>query len=517
MMNNFVHDLQAILSSNVPPSCDEARSLRQLLQQEESTFSALFENITRLQVHLSTLVEQHRDSQIKVQQYRAALSSARILPPELVRKIFIYCAEEPPITWPPSPSRLPLSLAQICSGWREVALSTPELWSNINFRASSFMGVEKFKELAELWLSRCGVKPASLAFTTSCHPERFSNPLGDVIVQNTSRIGSLELHLPTTLFNAFSDYPPEAFPQLRALRLHGTPVDFREEGGYRLWNLEFSPFQFSPHLTDVVISIPRTHINLEGLNLPWPQLSSLHLAESIVSHDAMLRILDRCRNLTSCSARLVANNEITAPSDVEVTVPLLKSLSLQSEAGELNGFLRYITLPVLQTLALHVHPNNTWDSEDLIRLVSRSQCRLAGLAISGRTLQPDGFIDLLHAIPTVQELDMMFVSFVTDDILKWMSPMTVYEDPIVPCLRVLKLREMTLKCSPDSVRRFVATRGWPVAEWQSLVEGRGHQRQEVQRLEKLVIRSKMGRFGSEWTERLLEFQDRGLDLSYGFH
>ncbi|KAJ3574982.1 hypothetical protein NP233_g1401 [Leucocoprinus birnbaumii] len=513
MMDKFVHDLQTILSSNAPPSCDEATSLRRLLQQEESTFSTLFESINQLQAHLTSLVEQHRDSQIKVQQYRAALSSARVLPPELVRRIFIHCVEEPPITWPPSPGRLPLSLAQICSGWREVALSTPELWSNINFRANSLRGIEKFKELAELWLSRCRIASASVAFTTNCHPERFSNPLGDVIARNSSSIGVLELHLPTTLFNAFSDYPPEAFPRLRTLRLHGLPIYIPMEGGYRLWNSDFSPFQFAPHLTDVVISIPKTRLNLEALNLPWSRLSSLHLAESVISPDAMLRVLDKCSSLTSCSARLFADNEITTPNS-EVNVPALTSLSLQADAGELNEFFRYITLPVIQTLSLHAHPSSDWDTQGLMHLISRSQCRLASLTISGRTLEADGFIDLLHAMPAIQELELMFVSFVNDDILGQMSPMTVHEDPIVPNLRAFRCREMSLKCSPNCVRRFIAARGWPVEEWKGWMEVDDGQRQKIHPLEQVVMRSKMGHFGSQWTEKLLEFQNRGLDLSY---
>ncbi|KAJ6527670.1 hypothetical protein B0H19DRAFT_887753, partial [Mycena capillaripes] len=49
------------------------------------------------------------------------------LPPEIVSRIFVECLPGHGRVRP-SPDAPPLSLAQICRHWREIALSSSELW-----------------------------------------------------------------------------------------------------------------------------------------------------------------------------------------------------------------------------------------------------------------------------------------------------------------------------------------------------------------------------------------------------
>lgn len=486
-----------------------------MLEQEATAFPALVKDILQLQAQLSTVIKRHHDACVRINRYQAALSSARLLPPELVRRIFLLCTEGYNVKASPSPNIAPLSLAQICSGWREVAVTTPELWKDIAFQADSPRSITNFKELAQVWFSRCYTKPVSLAFSSNCQLETAQNLLLDVVAPYSTYIESLELRVATAFFRAFTEYPPEAFPRLRCIRFHGTRTDHHLQGGWRLWDSATAPFQFAPHLKEVFISIPETRVNLEDMNLPWSQLSSLHLAESIVAPGAMLRVLALCSNLVSCSVRLVADSVISSVMDV--TLPSLASFSLHMETGELADFLRCLSVPAIQSLSLHLVPNATWHPDALIHLLSRSQCRLDHLSISGLTIDPDGFIELLHIVPTLQVLDIMFVSFMTDEVLGCMTPTTVYEDPALPLLKVFKWREISLKCSPGHIRKFITSRGWSSGEQATQVKGEGREGPKVVRLESLVIRSKVGHFGSEWKENLEEFKNRGLDLSYGMH
>ncbi|KAF9448853.1 hypothetical protein P691DRAFT_704278 [Macrolepiota fuliginosa MF-IS2] len=511
-MSVLVQDLETILSSNIPPTRDEAASLRELLSQQEFALSILYKDITRLQARLKILVDRHRQGHTKLQQYQAALSSARVLPPELVRKIFIQCAADLPIDKPPSHRTPPLSLTQICSGWRDVALTTPELWSRFMFRVDCPEDVTGFKELVHLWFRRSHTRPLSLVLSTTCQPGAIPNPLLDTLQSYTENIASLDLDIPTPYLSALAEYPQDSFTCLHSIRFRGTRLDGVEEGGLSLWTPTSSPFQFAPNLTDVFISIPRTRVILEGLNLPWSQLSSLRLAETIVTSDAMLRVLGLCTNLTTCSARLVTNEVITAS---EITLSSLTFLSLYAEVGELAAFLRYISVPAIKNLSLHLVPNMTWDPEALIDLVSRSQCQLDQLSFSCYTIDPDMFITLLYAIQGLRTLDMMFVSFMTDDVLERMTPATVHEDPPLPLLKELRWREVSLKCSPRCVRRFISARGWPLEPSVGYVRGNCRQGLQVAQLEGLAIRSTIGHFGPEWSENLDDFKGRGLNLSYG--
>jgi hypothetical protein len=505
-----MHNLDAILSSNIPPTCGEAAFVKGLLKGEATTLSALFQDIAHLENRLRTLYEQYRDSHAKVQRYQAVLSPVRLLPPELVRRIFLFCIGDSAVEVPPFPNTPPLSLAQICSGWREVALATPELWKNITFSGDSTHGIANFKNLAQLWLSRCHTTPASLTFSLRCQTA-IDNLLLDVIAPYSTSIEALELHLDTALFAAFADFPPEAFPRLRRIRFYGSRIEgHSSRGGLRLWDPVTVPFQFAPQLTDVFISIPETKIDLEDLNLPWSQLSSLHLAESIVTSTAFLRVFAACSKLVSCSVRVVSENA-TTPADSDITLPFLTSLSLFVEAGGMAEVLCNISTPAIKTLSLRVVPHEVWYPDALIQLVSRSRCRLDRLSVSGLTADREGFITLLNELPTLQTLDVMFVSFLSDGVLDFMTPVSNYEVPILPLLKVMKWREISLQCSPESVRQFIISRGWPVGE-----QGR-KERPNINRLESLVIQSTVGHFGSDWIKNLEEFRYRGLDLCYGVH
>ncbi|KAF7784791.1 hypothetical protein Agabi119p4_956 [Agaricus bisporus var. burnettii] len=507
-----MHNLEMILSSNIPPTRDEATSVKGLLDGEATTLSALLEDIAHLQNRLHILRERYQDSHAKVQRYQAVLSPVRLLPPELVRKVFLLCTEESVTElMTPLSNTPPLSLAQICSGWREVALATPELWKNIAFRGDSTNGIANFKNLMQLWLSRCHTTPIALTLSLQSQTA-IDNLLLDVVAPYSTSIETLELHLETALFAAFADFPPEAFPRLRCIRFYGTRVENNtSRGGLCLWDPITAPFQFAPQLTDVFVSIPETKINLENLNLPWSQLSSLHLAETIVTSTAFLRILAAGSNLVSCSVRCVSENVTTSADSDIITLPFLTSLSLFMEAGNLAEVLRNISIPAIKTLSLRLVPHEVWYPDALIQLVSRSQCHLDRLSLSGLSVDREGFIALLNEMPTLQMLDVMFVSFLSDDVLDFMTPVSLYEIPVLPLLKVMKWREISLQCSSESIRQFIISRGWPVGEQV------GRARPNVNRLERMIIKSTVGHFGSDWMKNLEEFRFRGLDLCYGVH
>ncbi|KXN84812.1 hypothetical protein AN958_12106 [Leucoagaricus sp. SymC.cos] len=516
-----VRDFQTLLSSNVPPTPEQATSLMELVQQEEYVSSKLLEDIARLQTQLDALVEQSCGSRMKAQQYRTVLSTARVLPAEIVRRIFIHCAEDSPVPLFPKARGHPLSLAQICSGWRKVALSTSELWNTINFEANSSTGVDKFIKLAREWFSRCHTGSVSLAFATRCRSPNVSELLSDIITKNSSKIGRLELHLPTPFLTAFEKYPPDAFPLLRNLELHREENFTAGDQGYRLDSRAFTPFQSAPNLTGVFISLPFTDVTPEDINLPWSQLSSLNLGATMIQPDEILRVFAFCSKLNSCTVFLFNGQDWSG----RITLPHLTTLSLRIAPCELSEFLHCITVPALQTLDVYLFrigqfASVIWNTQSFTQLVTRSQCRIERLVIEGRGLEMDGFADLLCSIPTLRELTLKNVSsdgpLSAIDALLRMTPNN-YEDPVLPLLRVLRWKESKICWSAVAIRRFIATRGWPVPEHSEFLVEEGDQRQGVQRLETVDIRSCKERFRFEWDEQLLEFKNRGLDLSYVMH
>ncbi|KAJ7236201.1 hypothetical protein C8J57DRAFT_1571064, partial [Mycena rebaudengoi] len=90
------------------------------------------------------------------------------LPVEITSSIFLHCLPSHGRVIP-SPSSAPLLLAQICHHWREVALSTGELWSSL-YPSTSFdlaytmppARDHALRTLIQTWFSRTKKAPLSL-------------------------------------------------------------------------------------------------------------------------------------------------------------------------------------------------------------------------------------------------------------------------------------------------------------------------------------------------------------------
>lgn len=178
--------------------------LRQLLHQEELGSATLVEDIAQLQAHLNNLVEQHQVKFLLPGSFTASNLAPGPRPSPIITRTDFWVR------------------AGRAQHFRAlVHYQFPGEFSDgggkVELVDSSFLGIH-----GQL-LSRENFKPSHLC---------------DVVAQNSSRISTLELHLSTSLFDAFSDNPPRAFPQPRTLRVYGTPVDLLEQTGHCLWSAE---------------------------------------------------------------------------------------------------------------------------------------------------------------------------------------------------------------------------------------------------------------------------------------
>lgn len=104
-----------------------------------------------------------RDSLLaKIQAYSGCISSVRQIPREIWEQIFILCIDETPSISARSSS---LSLGAVSRLWREVAINTRYLWSNIRIPISgSDIGRDQERaDIIELWLSRSRGLPLSVS------------------------------------------------------------------------------------------------------------------------------------------------------------------------------------------------------------------------------------------------------------------------------------------------------------------------------------------------------------------
>ncbi|KAF5371986.1 hypothetical protein D9615_008145 [Tricholomella constricta] len=120
----------------LPTFGDRAQRTRDTRDHVQRTIAQQESELTRLQTILDTIQASHGVLKSRIEKLDSAIAPHKKLPPELLSIIFLYCAE------PSLALRLrsrdgseyarsmTLSLAAVCSSWRQVAISTPALWKH---------------------------------------------------------------------------------------------------------------------------------------------------------------------------------------------------------------------------------------------------------------------------------------------------------------------------------------------------------------------------------------------------
>ncbi|KAF8205659.1 hypothetical protein K438DRAFT_1757013 [Mycena galopus ATCC 62051] len=94
--------------------------------------------------------------------YAPVSRRALALPLEILAEIFTYCVPDDREFIIPTLTTMPLVLCGLCRQWREVAISTPELWNSLVLVMELAAEAEGYVDLCRTWLSRARRSPLSL-------------------------------------------------------------------------------------------------------------------------------------------------------------------------------------------------------------------------------------------------------------------------------------------------------------------------------------------------------------------
>ncbi|KAJ7487928.1 hypothetical protein FB451DRAFT_1390902 [Mycena latifolia] len=275
----------------------------------------------------------------------------------------------------PSPRKAPLVLAQICHQWREIALSTSDLWRSIDltFRSSSVRRLPDGKEyedapnegalpLLETWLSRTKERPISLTLRSKY--DQPSPQLLELIPSFAAQFHRMELQLSPQNYQHLLAMPA-AFSQLRDLAIHCYPHSdenlasiFGRAPALRTFRILTNPRPFSPF----------------G---PYPVLTSLELRQTAMP--TLLDALIQFPLLLHLKAHLHAPINTGRPA-IHIA-PHLQSLIINTSVGypaPVDPVLNWLTLPNLRRLELHHNPQ----FDVLSAFLTRSSCILEHLALT---------------------------------------------------------------------------------------------------------------------------------------
>ena len=420
------------VNTNYVPNMAERQEIAEYITTVNQELSDLDAKTKEISSAFWQVVRTRHRLQTSASQHQALISPLRRLPPELLQSIFVCCL--------PShrnavmhASEAPVLLGRVCSEWRQISLSTPEVWSslhivppnvNVSNLTASAARFKRKRELIEMWLGRSGACPLNISFvwfaSNSEDETRLCASLLEALVPMCRRWQMLDFQVPLKMFTPFIGLTVKDVPLLEGLSLtdnrppsvHIDVVDRWPESlmfAENLTNLK----NFSLTFFSGAIWLP---------SIPWHQLSTLYLESNISfffqDSREMLSTLAQCSHLESCTLKFpLSHTSFTSTFeklDQPITLPQLQALCLDGDQHLQSTFHMSNTLinlcaPKLRKLEIFGRsrsPEGNIVPEPLtaIRmLLERSKCPLEKLSVASMSLSEE-FIACLKLVPTLLEL-----------------------------------------------------------------------------------------------------------------
>ncbi|KAJ7766694.1 hypothetical protein B0H16DRAFT_1522251 [Mycena metata] len=308
-------------------------------------------------------------------------------PPEIIAEIFLRCL--PCEFTVPDPKTAPLVLCGICRQYREIALSTPVLWSSLSLHFKRIARSKAYLELLHKWIARAGNTPLSLSFQ-----DRDTPPGGDIdveslirtIVELSGQWRNIEIQFMVPRIALL--VPTErTLPLLEKFISTDHSLSIADAPNLRYVSARYHP----------------------QLRLPWHQLTTFHCVAGLDAPSA-LKVLRDSPNLLD--AVLHVRPMLRAASLTTLRHVRLECLILSGFSGVQEDFtiFQYLETRSLKTLrvAFQVNVFRPLDVSTFLYFLSQPSLRLHTLILSRLPATPADLIACLKATPSVVHLKIKF-------------------------------------------------------------------------------------------------------------
>lgn len=343
----------------------------------------------------------------------------RRLPPELMGEIFTRCLPAVPSL---KSSEAPLLLTNVCSSWRECAISHPSLWDTI-YLPPPITGISAGTlELCALWLKRSKNRllTVDLYLASDYHPWKISDEhlnRVDEVVQllrpHSYRLRKLLRVLPRFLLE---DLRLEDMPNLDELFLCDVPDD----GSGRPRDVPRG--LIAPRKLQT-LSLRQTFFDLKCFS-SLPQLVNLDLwqlqGEGQMSIHACLELLRQLPCLESCTLDVAPGDFSENPSQ-EIVMPYMTFFFVSWDwMVDVGPIFDVIRTPALRRLGLRGPPPTRGQWDHLKLFLARCKPLLTQLSIKEIGFTDMRLLECLKLCPTLTNLSLSHCS-VDSDFLKALS------------------------------------------------------------------------------------------------
>ena len=385
------------------------------------------DELAELDVLLERIKLKRYDLKRKINQHHSPI--VHLLPPDVMSTIFEFCV-------PDFADRqllqkdfsFSLSLGAICSYWRDIAWSTPSLWSSLVVRVVNKHDPHIIAGVAQEWLARSGQLP--LYIRIFAHINETASALVHIINRYSTRWSDLDLSIPRGCYQYFHAIDNHA-PTLKSIQLYSL-----NDGMSFFLKVQLT----CPRLERASLErFPMNRSNIQWDNLRHLTLQSMSIIDSFL-------ILRETPRLVSC--KVLGTGEYRWQNTGALVLTSLRSLHLQTSLAE--NFLNNIIAPHLEDLSLPDYYYNP-SMEVITAFLKRSACSLRSFSMAFFGLPPhfERFTKFFRSINTLtisimasedytspEDYDLWNILQLVAKVLS--SQSTSLQEELLPNLKILK-------------------------------------------------------------------------------
>lgn len=354
-MNEHILAVLAAMSHNNPvPDIVKATAHVAVLDLE-ATIHRLDDEISRLVSTIEDLKRQKSNIAARIRQYRSTFAPHRSVPNEILGEIFLHCnPAEVDIPW--DLKVVPWSISYVCVKWRSVALSTLDLWRNIQVDYGRRRHPRILDMIMEVIL-RGGDMHISMRATGHKYPAAFF----ELIAANLSSFKCLD----------FRGSQSELMPILSLPSGNAKNLEMLDIGCPGV----IPPLSFLEGATCIrELVIPESIIPVPSLfRLSLSKISYFDISATPLKSEDVFSLFNRCPVLRVCWIA-VEGPEVPIQSTLKsrsLTLPCLEDLTIYPIDSAFPGFLANLIMPRLSFL--EIKDAVGW-TIDFTLAISYSQC-----------------------------------------------------------------------------------------------------------------------------------------------
>ncbi|KAH8119560.1 hypothetical protein DFH11DRAFT_453106 [Phellopilus nigrolimitatus] len=327
------------------------------------------------------------------------------VPPEIIKKIFLACLfSRPHIT--PAKRQAPLNVSETCRYWRNIALSTTQLWAHLDFYSEEdpiqYIHLQYLLTTMHTWFARSNNAPLSSNMHISIRDDSdralcsTAEQVVSSLFRQQNRWKAIKLYCTGWEFSEDFYLAATSMPLIESLQLHCPRR--------RYYHPRFDG------VLDLTSSLGLKTLNCDGaFVLNQSSASLMALTHCVFTYKSPFLFMDVCLNLLQIAPNLQVfiatfldtNFEPAVPPCPMLVLPRLRMLWLAKGVTP-SMLLEKLTLPGLVDLRIQCAHGRA--DEVLVDFMQRSQPPLRRLEISGGCPEDGVLLNVLHMLPALRSL-----------------------------------------------------------------------------------------------------------------